>query len=110
MEVEAAPVEGAGAGAAAGDDEEVLVAVNDDVGDVGADQGVDERAEVVRAGGVADHERDPAGVGGLEGGGDYALVELAGQLECELPFISTCDCPAAEGFRCLDGICAWNYL
>jgi len=40
----------------------------------------------------------------------YALVELAGQLECELPFISTCDCPAAEGFRCLDGICAWNYL
>ena len=40
----------------------------------------------------------------------YALVELAGELRCELPFISTCDCPAADGYRCDAGTCAWNYL
>jgi hypothetical protein len=39
------------------------------------------------------------------------LVELAGELECELPFFSTCDCPAADGFECSNsGICTWNYL
>lgn len=26
------------------------------------------------------------------------------------PFVSTCDCPAADGFACVDGQCAWNYL
>ncbi len=40
----------------------------------------------------------------------YELVDLAGELECELPFISTCDCPATEGYRCTDGICGWNYI
>lgn len=24
--------------------------------------------------------------------------------------ISTCDCPAADGYICQDGLCAWNYL
>lgn len=39
------------------------------------------------------------------------LVALADQLGCDLPFISTCDCPAAEGFACSNsGICTWNYL
>jgi len=39
-----------------------------------------------------------------------ALVELAGELRCELPFISTCDCPEADGYRCDVGTCSWNYL
>jgi hypothetical protein len=30
--------------------------------------------------------------------------------ECSLPGgISTCDCPAADGFACEAGICTWNY-
>ena len=29
---------------------------------------------------------------------------------CELPgMISTCDCPAADGFVCNEGVCGWNY-
>lgn len=39
-----------------------------------------------------------------------ALVKLAQELECELPFFSTCDCPEAKGFTCTDGICNWNYV
>ncbi len=40
-----------------------------------------------------------------------ALVDLAGELGCDLPFFSTCDCPPAEGFKCHEsGICTWNYL
>jgi hypothetical protein len=39
-----------------------------------------------------------------------ALVDLAGELRCELPFISTCDCPEADGYRCDAGTCSWNYL
>lgn len=39
---------------------------------------------------------------------------LRGELEgngCELPGgISTCDCPAADGFACEAGVCSWNYL
>ena len=23
---------------------------------------------------------------------------------------STCDCPEADGFACVDGTCAWNYV
>ncbi|MFH1532513.1 MAG: hypothetical protein ABIK09_17450 [Pseudomonadota bacterium] len=26
------------------------------------------------------------------------------------PFMSTCSCPAADGFKCENGICGWNYL
>ena len=37
------------------------------------------------------------------------LVDLANELGCELPFISTCDCPATNGFECAGGICNWNY-
>lgn len=30
---------------------------------------------------------------------------------CELPgMISTCDCPAVDGFVCNEGVCGWNYL
>ena len=36
--------------------------------------------------------------------------KLAQELECELPFFSTCDCPEAKGFTCTDGICNWNYV
>jgi hypothetical protein len=38
------------------------------------------------------------------------LVDKANELSCELPFISTCDCPEADGFECAGGICNWNYL
>jgi hypothetical protein len=30
--------------------------------------------------------------------------------ECSLGGISTCDCPAADGFICDAGVCNWNYL
>lgn len=41
----------------------------------------------------------------------YDLVEEAGTLECDfLPFDSTCDCPEADGFACIDNVCTWNYL
>lgn len=26
------------------------------------------------------------------------------------PFVSTCDCPSADGFACVDGLCSWNYF
>lgn len=37
-----------------------------------------------------------------------ALIDRAAS--CELPLGSTCDCPAADGFRCESGRCAWNYI
>ncbi len=40
----------------------------------------------------------------------YALISQAERLGCELFLGGTCDCPAADGFVCQDGICAWNYL
>jgi len=30
--------------------------------------------------------------------------------ECSLGGISTCDCPAADGFLCDAGFCSWNYI
>lgn len=30
--------------------------------------------------------------------------------ECSLGGISTCDCPAADGFACEANVCTWNYL
>jgi hypothetical protein len=40
----------------------------------------------------------------------WALVDTANELGCELPFISTCDCPATDGYACSGGICTWNYI
>jgi len=40
----------------------------------------------------------------------YALIEQAGPLQCELGLGSPCDCPEADGYACVDGICTWNYL
>jgi len=40
----------------------------------------------------------------------YELIDQGAALQCELIPASTCDCPAAEGFACDQGICTWNYL
>ena len=40
----------------------------------------------------------------------YALLDEASERECDLALTSTCDCPAAAGFLCQDGTCAWNYV
>jgi hypothetical protein len=40
-----------------------------------------------------------------------ALRDAAFDNGCSIPGgISTCDCPAADGFACDDGTCTWNYL
>ena len=39
-----------------------------------------------------------------------ALQQQAAELECDTGFVSVCDCPAAAGFRCDAGTCAWNYV
>jgi hypothetical protein len=38
----------------------------------------------------------------------YALLQDAGT--CGYGAISTCDCPQTNGFACIDGTCAWNYV
>lgn len=39
------------------------------------------------------------------------LRDEAQALGCEIPgTISTCDCPATDGFACEQGVCTWNYL
>jgi len=40
----------------------------------------------------------------------FDLVDLGDDLGCELPFVSTCDCPAADGYSCTDNVCEWNYI
>lgn len=41
----------------------------------------------------------------------YAILDRADELGCEPPGgVSTCDCPAAEGFACVANQCTWNYL
>lgn len=30
--------------------------------------------------------------------------------ECSVGGISTCDCPAVDGFACESGVCSWNYV
>ena len=40
----------------------------------------------------------------------YELMEMAGELGCDLGLGSDCDCPEADGFLCSDGVCAWNYV
>jgi hypothetical protein len=37
----------------------------------------------------------------------WNINEWMNQAGCGLA--STCDCPAADGFACEDGVCAWNY-
>lgn len=37
-----------------------------------------------------------------------ALLEQ--YLPCRTSGGGTCDCPAVDGFRCKDGLCAWNYV
>lgn len=39
----------------------------------------------------------------------YALLEAGSEQECDVGFESTCDCPAAYGFDCVEGTCAWDY-
>ncbi len=40
--------------------------------------------------------------------GFEALVSAMNEAGCGL--ITTCDCPAADGFACTNGVCGWNYL
>lgn len=37
------------------------------------------------------------------------LMEIQQDLECD-GFFSTCDCPPAIGFACIENACTWNYL
>ena len=42
---------------------------------------------------------------------DSALREIMAQqaaAECD-GLVSTCDCPAADGFDCVNNVCTWNY-
>jgi hypothetical protein len=39
-----------------------------------------------------------------------ALREDFFDQQCGIGPISTCDCPAADGFACDEGTCTWNYL
>jgi len=32
------------------------------------------------------------------------------ELDCATEGGSVCDCPSADGFACIDNVCAWNYL
>jgi len=38
----------------------------------------------------------------------FALQRTLGELGCDTG-ASTCDCPAADGFACVDNRCTWNY-
>lgn len=41
----------------------------------------------------------------------YAIVERGQEMQCPATeFATTCDCPTADGFACVDGRCDWNYL
>lgn len=40
----------------------------------------------------------------------YDLIQQGSALQCDLPLASTCDCPQADGFDCVDGTCTWNYV
>lgn len=39
----------------------------------------------------------------------YNLLNLHWSTNCPNLFISTCDCPPADGFACVQGQCTWNY-
>lgn len=41
----------------------------------------------------------------------YTIVGRGRSMQCPATdFVSVCDCPAADGFACAGGRCAWNYL
>ena len=40
----------------------------------------------------------------------YDLIDEAAEAECDLGLASTCDCPAADGFDCVEGVCTWDYI
>lgn len=41
----------------------------------------------------------------------YSVLDRAGELGCSVPgFVTTCDCPAVDGFACVSNRCTWNYL
>lgn len=40
----------------------------------------------------------------------YALQAEGSTMECEMGGDSTCDCPEADGYACVDHVCTWNYL
>ena len=40
----------------------------------------------------------------------WELIPQASDLECDLPFITDCDCPATNGFDCVAGVCTWEYI
>jgi len=37
-------------------------------------------------------------------------LDAATSNRCEVSLASPCDCPAAEGYACVDNICTWNYI
>lgn len=39
-----------------------------------------------------------------------ALVENVEMAGCDAGFVSTCDCPEADGYACTEGLCTWNYV
>lgn len=39
----------------------------------------------------------------------YQIMDIQADLECG-GFVSTCDCPPADGYACVDNTCTWNYL
>jgi hypothetical protein len=39
-----------------------------------------------------------------------ALRAKSAELGCDTGGGSTCDCPNAEGFACINNVCAWNYV
>ena len=42
--------------------------------------------------------------------GFYAIVRAGRSMACPATeFATTCDCPAADGFACVDRRCTWNY-
>ncbi len=38
----------------------------------------------------------------------YELLDIQSDLECG-GFVSTCDCPPAFGYACVDDSCTWNF-
>lgn len=40
----------------------------------------------------------------------FDLIERANDKQCDLGLASTCDCPAADGFACVENRCSWNYV
>ncbi|MFT6143638.1 MAG: hypothetical protein ACJAZO_001612 [Myxococcota bacterium] len=39
----------------------------------------------------------------------YELLAIQSDLECG-GLVSTCDCPPADGFACVDSACTWDYI